>query len=421
MALLVGWLLPRTTARRLAHVGLLKALVVQIFSVLTVFLLIDGLIAWALGRPPLDVLREIIREAQRHPEIFMVLVIAFGIFELFLLALAVALLPWGARDEKARSSLYHAVRTLWLQTPQIAVAFGLVITCGMIWQRIRRHFFVDVDAIMYATMLLLVAWCVWGVLRALNFRPVKRREDSMLICQSCGYNLSGTPADGRCSECGEPAADSIAAETRPGTMWQRRTKGWLMPWVRCSVQSILHPCRLGRELQVYRPVDDSWKMLLGHAVASAILCAGMVGLWLASPALGYSKSFDYEFWISMVIATIAGTLYWTAISIMLSASVAALLVGLWFAWTQGCTVMLAAGRVVCHLAGFQALWCIYLYLSYFAVNLAPRVRWTLKLGKWNMDFEIIVIVFTLVLNLVWVWLNFRLIYMAVREARFATR
>ena len=49
MALLVGWLLPRTTARHLAHVGLLRAFIVQVASALCVLVAFFLLASWVDG------------------------------------------------------------------------------------------------------------------------------------------------------------------------------------------------------------------------------------------------------------------------------------------------------------------------------------------------------------------------------------
>ncbi len=45
-------------------------------------------------------------------------------------------------------------------------------------------------------------------------------ESVPVLCESCGYDLSGSERDGLCGECGAPVSESLP-EQRPGSAWQR--------------------------------------------------------------------------------------------------------------------------------------------------------------------------------------------------------
>lgn len=51
-------------------------------------------------------------------------------------------------------------------------------------------------------------------------------KPSVLLCEGCGFDLSGSPTEGRCAECGTPIAHSLPSR-RVGSPWQREAPlGW---------------------------------------------------------------------------------------------------------------------------------------------------------------------------------------------------
>ncbi|MCA9293699.1 MAG: hypothetical protein KDA20_07795 [Phycisphaerales bacterium] len=48
------------------------------------------------------------------------------------------------------------------------------------------------------------------------------RDPTVLLCERCGYDLTGTPRDGKCAECGTPVGESLPGR-RIGTPFQQRT------------------------------------------------------------------------------------------------------------------------------------------------------------------------------------------------------
>jgi hypothetical protein len=119
--------------------------------------------------------------------------------------------------------------------------------------------------------------------------------------------------------------------------------------------------------------------------------------------------------------TVPVTAFWTGLSVVTVASIAAGLVGLWFGWTQGCRAMSAAALVVSHLGGFLTLWVCYGCLASLLYTLTEDWHWGLRIGRWRYEVPLIVSTLSIVLNLAWIWVYARLVYMAVSETRYATR
>ena len=50
--------------------------------------------------------------------------------------------------------------------------------------------------------------------------------DSDVLCEHCGYTLNGLSPSGRCPECGEPVAESLAESGRTLTAWETDGRFW---------------------------------------------------------------------------------------------------------------------------------------------------------------------------------------------------
>lgn len=139
-ALVMSWILPATTARRTAHVSLVRAWGVHVVALL-------------LGLPALSVSLTLTNSGARRLDLMyqyfeasilqyfhwltanpaLHLVIATGKFlliEIAFVAAAVVLMSWGAVDEHVRGSFRHSLTQVWSRTLHLAVAFliGSLIT-----------------------------------------------------------------------------------------------------------------------------------------------------------------------------------------------------------------------------------------------------------------------------------------------------
>jgi rRNA maturation protein Nop10 len=101
-----------------------------------------------------------------------------------------------------------------------------------------------------------------------------------LLCESCGYTLSGLPADGACPECGRAIASS-APSARPGSPWQTARTG--RSWVRTNYLMLRRPGAVFDRLRVDRK-HALPLLMVNLLLAGALLAAPWVGTLIGDPA-----------------------------------------------------------------------------------------------------------------------------------------
>jgi hypothetical protein len=148
ICLLTAWLLPATTAGRTAHVGLARAYGVHILSAVLTTVLVFVLVCWedTLGRDrgiwhTMDRgLSGILHDIRRWPgEAALIFAGTVASIEVGFLILGVLFMPWGARDERVRASLAHALRQVWLHTTHALPLVLLIGTMMLQMERARRE------------------------------------------------------------------------------------------------------------------------------------------------------------------------------------------------------------------------------------------------------------------------------------------
>ncbi len=77
--------------------------------------------------------------------------------------------------------------------------------------------------------------------------------DSALLCEFCGYTLTGLSTGGRCPECGRPIADSLPQGRAPAAWEEVAPTGNLGRFFRTSAAVLFHPRRFYRTLATRRP------------------------------------------------------------------------------------------------------------------------------------------------------------------------
>ena len=95
-------------------------------------------------------------------------------------------------------------------------------------------------------------------------------------CIHCGYNLRGLGDDGRCPECGDAVAATLAAERRRGapadTRWLKRMReaGW------CTVIAWI----ISLSLLLLLPAERyHWKRYAALSVLCAAFTLSCYGVW----------------------------------------------------------------------------------------------------------------------------------------------
>ena len=346
-ALLTAGILPATTARPTAHVGLAGALAVHVLVVASTGLLILFVAAWvylgarvrdgetagpirftAICSTMVEVPAEVNR-TRKDPWAFLKMVGgSLAATEIGVLALAVLVTPWGARDERERSSFRRALCRTWMHTPHALLATALFCmamlpllfereSARQAWMRQRpvglklvrgspaweahgadlgkwsrapdrwpwrvRH------AERAATFGLFAAltWYVWALLRSVGVRTAAPAVEHPPLCELCGYNLTRASPEGRCPECGEPVSASLEPEARPGAPWERRSQvGWWRAWWRCAIDPIVRPTRFGLQLRASGATTAYRSFLAMHLVGVGLVGGGLALWWQRAGPVG---------------------------------------------------------------------------------------------------------------------------------------
>jgi hypothetical protein len=141
LTVLTCWLRPATAAPSLTGIKLRRAWAIHILAAIvffTGFLILADLDAWSRGGS-YSAFGEIIHEFDRNAEeATLITVLTILGIEAGFAVLALIVLPWGAGDERLRSSWAHALRFTWLHTTH---ALPLLLVIGLVYLGIEgnRH------------------------------------------------------------------------------------------------------------------------------------------------------------------------------------------------------------------------------------------------------------------------------------------
>ncbi len=122
-----------------------------------------------------------------------------------------------------------------------------------------------------------LSWCI--IILRISAANIQLRDAHNLAlpdrCESCGYDLSHTPHDARCQECGQPASESVGDNTiRLGWPWQEKTT--IRHWLHATFLVLFRPTRFYSRLHMRR--DDEHHALFGRLHLIAMSSSAM--LWM---------------------------------------------------------------------------------------------------------------------------------------------
>lgn len=414
-AMVTAWTLPATTAERTNWVSLKQAWGFHILAGLTTGLVILVVVGWTenlshqrrgtVGEA-FQVFDDLVGEFDRDPETAIAVTAGTvaGVEAGFLL-LGLAAAAWGARDEPMKSSVVSGLRRAWIQTPHaipVIVVMGLSIggisearrqwhdrgqtypaspylkpnptqedmlehTAAMeAWhkevqrlnaERYRRQPWCVIyeEEILSNLGMACGAWFLWAVLRAGGARRRVPRAERPPTCEFCGYNLTATPIEGRCPECGTPAVASLGPGVRPGTEWERQQGGHgVVTWWKLAANAIRRPEHVGRQLRV---ADAGASHLQFFARCVPLLFAiGAEGVLL-------DYRIDQHRWprlsgpdrevLLMVMPAVA---YLTVFVLIAPVLAGPWLVALYYRIGSERNLLGAATQMACYLAGYVVLW-----------------------------------------------------------------
>ena len=381
------WIRPATTSRRTQHASMPTAFGIHLLAILASFLAIIFLMSIQPfeSRGFVRLIGEVIEEIVSDPfESFLAIALMLIGLEVGVLILTLVMLPFGAREEPLRQSFSYAWKRVWIHT---TFTVPLVLIIGMIgtaaayvgdwidtmypwptWDSanaksydqklqariasmpfmVRNYAFFAANSIVASVM-----WYLWSLTRFVAARPHPEMVPSAPMCEYCGYNLSGTSREGRCSECGTFVVDSLGEHVRPGSPWQRRdTVGWFSAF-RSGLSACFRPTQAGRSIRVHDTHCTS-RLMLGTNLAIAYVMGTawiMFVLWVA-----YGNDYGY---FRDPILIMPGVLSGIVVAFMLGVTgLAATVVALYYAHSLRRNLAHTASLAASHTSGYIMLWAI---------------------------------------------------------------
>jgi hypothetical protein len=96
-------------------------------------------------------------------------------------------------------------------------------------------------------------------------------EENALLCEGCGYIVSGLPRHSRCPECSKPIIESLP-HTRRKPLWERTwASGRFERFWRTTIEVIIHPRRFFRTCATRSLRDRSGRFALVHNSFASLL------------------------------------------------------------------------------------------------------------------------------------------------------
>jgi hypothetical protein len=426
---------PAAAARRTLYGPLRTAWLVHLSCALGALLVVLVVIAATETDVPADyldyqdsvlnVLGIFFNDVAEYP--FPTLAIVLAI-ELGYAALALWLLPWGACDEPIKESLRHALRRVWMQSPQLLLFFVIAggataylyqthqewmhayghqrpvypvpppgTTPGtpqwdqynaqvtVFWEETRRisreeeleqpfHVrfgqpIIGVNCFLWAMVFLASLLRSAGALRP--SRPAERQP----LCDACGYDLTTMPMESRCPECGDSVLASLGPDARPGPPWTDSRLGVVTAWFRTWRQAIFSPTAFGRSIRVTEPGTSHRVFFLMHLPVVFLIAA------CTPPAIILSVEGhlpDGQEWaVVLFLGPAAGCIcVAAATSVMLKSAAWA---GWYHWWKLKRNLLPATIQVSCYLVVYLVVWeflgGVSGVLAIFLANHEPFTDW----------------------------------------------
>src|SRR5947207_10690989 len=93
--------------------------------------------------------------------------------------------------------------------------------------------------------------------------------ESDILCEGCGYVVSGLPIEGRCPECGKPISESLGSQ-RIVPEWERPEHRPVTAFFATSWRALFTPTQFYRSLATRRDVSRAVWFARIYWAASAV-------------------------------------------------------------------------------------------------------------------------------------------------------
>ena len=129
-------------------------------------------------------------------------------------------------------------------------------------------------------------------------------------CEDCGYDLTHTPAEARCSECGLSVTASLSAVRRPGVAWES-SEPLAVRWTRTLVECLTTPTRFYSQLRCQSPA----RLPRSFAASNVVLLPVLALIWVWATVFliipGPRPTIEVEtFAFMLAFVAIGGLLVW---------------------------------------------------------------------------------------------------------------
>lgn len=302
----------------------------------------------------------------QHSQFWVGLTITLLVIEVGFLALAIILLPWGANHEPVGQSVRRALRTVWLSTTLLFAWLATFFTSFVAFEILRRTLSDskpwDAQSLLIRDPKYVLGWVACaissGVLVILFLAIATKTSDEPAgeppICERCGYNLSHTPVESRCPECGESAAASIAQPRQPTDWEASNPKGWIRAYFRCGMAAICRPSSFFKAM----PTQT------GHSGARGIGLLHLIhaGLWAVPVIAGQQLlawGVDRGRWHPNIVHDLLGLTYMPFITfgcLLVLMGILATISGLYLSWQHKRPLLAPAAKVFFYASSIFVVW-----------------------------------------------------------------
>lgn len=352
------------------------------------------------------------------------------------------LLPFAARPGNNTACLRHTARAVLLATGSIHLIAPLV--GGAILVLILGKTAPGFENIMTPLFLLLAPltfWLLAALIRAVrtDYRlPEHLPQPKEPTCDLCGYDLRGSPRDGRCPECGKPVEESLGQQYRTPTPWEQHPSFFRLSIVLAQLRKLVFA---PRSLFYNMPTRDgqlpAQRWLLG-----SVTLVGCLAFWIV-PGLSVLLALDQssanlftthpnfhalrmalaeQWWVGYLSGGLALAVVWALLALMM-VGIETLGVVTYGRFHGMKIELAAAAKTTCYSSTLMALWAflgglqILALTAFYQFGLArhftliysPRLTEGLAVGSLALAH---------ILGLLWFELT---VYRGVRAIQYANR
>lgn len=259
-------------------------------------------------------------------------------------------------------------------------------------------------------------WWLAAMLCAFGVRRSPGAVERAPRCLTCGYDLSMTPADSRCPECGEEVIKSLGELAQPGAAWEwpRAQVHILGAWWRTCRTAVRRPSSFGRSLRLFDERTGYRGYFIIHLALIFLLGAGGI-LTVAFTSRGSTDAF-----VLVLISSIVGTM--CAMGATLVACGVASIVGVVISLQNKRNLLLAAMQVAAYASPFLVAWAFFgamLIVSFINLN---EYGWARVIAdRTGLPIDFLAFLWLAVPNIVCSLLYIAIVARGTRGARFANR